>query len=135
MAITPTVAITNAATATTLGNPTTDQKTIVVKLLLTLSANYGGAATHGDTLSFASVNNPLIPSDAVPVNVSVYEEPPAGTAPNGYGLCYCPGTTRDNGVVYMSATPGGAEYTEGTAYDAGHLAAYLYAIATFPAFV
>lgn len=135
MAITPTVAYTNAATATILGNPDFGGKTVTVKLLLTLSANYGGGATHGDTLSFATINNPEIPSSAVPISVYVFEEPPAGTAPNGYGLTYCPGTMRDNGVVYMAATPGGAEYTQGSAYDAGHLAAYIYAEATFATFV
>jgi hypothetical protein len=129
--ITPTVATTNAAGAGLLGNPTTDQKTIIVKLLLTLSVNYGGAATNGDTLSFATINNPLIPSGAVPISVQVYEEPPAGTAPVGYGLTYCPGTTRDNGVVYMAATPGGVQYTQASAYDAPHLAASIYALATF----
>ena len=133
--ITPTVATQNAAAASQLGNVTVDAKTITVKFLLTLSGNYGGAATNGDALSFASVNNPTIPSDAVPLDAFVYEEPPAGTAPQGYGLTYCPGTTRDNGVVYISLTPGGAQYAQGSAYDATHLAAFIYALVTFPAFV
>ena len=46
MAITPTK-------SNVLGNPTTDERTVTILLALALSANYGGAATHGDTLSFS----------------------------------------------------------------------------------
>ena len=115
-----------------LGNPSTDQDQIRILLLLTLSGNYGGAATHGDTLSFSGIDE--VKSGQVPNRVEIFESPAAGTAPAGYQMIYCPGTTRDNGVVYFGAY-GGAEYAEGTAYDAGHLAAVIYALAVFPAFV
>ena len=81
---------------------------------LTLSGNYGGAATHGDTLSFANIFGLL--SQKVPLKVEIYEQPPAGTAPSFFNAVFCPGTTIANGVVSF-ATSFGTEYTQGNAYS------------------
>jgi hypothetical protein len=80
---------------------------------LTLSGNYGGGATHGDTLSFANIFGLL--SQKVPLKVEIYEQPPAGTAPSFFNAVFCPGTTIANGVVSF-ATSFGTEYTQGQAY-------------------
>ena len=79
---------------------------------ITLSGSYGGGATHGDTLSFANVKG--LQSLRVPLKVSIYEQPPAGTAPSYYAAVFCPGTTQANGVVNFSLA--GTEYPEGTTY-------------------
>lgn len=105
----------------------------VIKFTIALSANYGGAATHGDTLNFGAALGPNIPSNSVPDFVSIVEMPPAGTAPTGYLFGFAPGTTQDNGVltIWNNLT----EYTEGSAYSAGLLAAVLVGRAEFPAFI
>lgn len=85
---------------------------------ITLSGNYGGASTNGDTLDLSPLN---IPGTAV-VSVFVWEAPPAGTAPTGYFFTFCPGTTINNGVLYISQCAGSAapasQITEGNAYPA-----------------
>jgi hypothetical protein len=81
---------------------------------LALSGNYGGGATHGDTLSFANIFGLL--SQKVPLTVKIYEQPPAGTAPSFLNAVFCPGTTIANGVVSFSSTFG-TEYTQGSAYS------------------
>jgi hypothetical protein len=80
---------------------------------LTLSGNYGGASTHGDTMSFA-LPGVLTGAGTVPLRVEVYQQPPSGTAPGNCSAVYCPGTTRDNGVV--SFANAGTELTEASAY-------------------
>ena len=107
------------------------QSKLIVQGTLTLSGNYGGAATHGDTLSFASLDQ--IKSDSLPTMVDIYEAPAAGTAPNGYIFGYCPGTTPANGV--MTVMNNLTEYTQATAYSAGLLAAVIKFWAEFPLFV
>jgi len=103
---------------------------LVINGALTLTANYGGAATHGDTMSLQS---PFIDSDLLPESVRVYEQPPAGTAPLGkYIFVFCPGTTQANGVLFIYDTSTDAEYAEGGAYNAGLLAAVLRFEAIFP---
>jgi hypothetical protein len=124
MAITPTK-------SNVLGNPTTDERTVAILLALALSGNYGGAATHGDTLSFSLLSE--IASDQVPFSVLIFEAPPAGTAPSFYTGIYCPGTTRDNGVVNFSLA--GTEFTQGNAYSGALSTAVFFALVTFPAFV
>lgn len=79
---------------------------------ITLSANYGGSATHGDTLSFGNSN---ILSNSVPVKVEIYESPAAGTAPSFYSAVYQPGSTIANGAVNFALA--GTEYTQGSAYS------------------
>lgn len=98
---------------------------------IALSGNYGGGATHGDALSFAISD--LIKSNQAPLWVDIFEAPPAGTAPNGYIFTYCPGTTRDNGVVTI--TNNLTEITQGAAYSAGLLAAVIIFRAVFNSYV
>jgi hypothetical protein len=113
-----------------LGNPTTDSREVVILLALALSVNYGTGTSHGDTLSFQNISE--IASDQIPLWVEIYEEPPAGTAPSFYTGIYCPGTTRDNGVVNFALA--GTEYSEGTAYSGALASAVFYALVAFPAF-
>jgi hypothetical protein len=103
----------------------------VVEGTIVLTGNYGGAATHGDTLSFAGFD--LIKSNSVPAWVQIQEAPPAGTAPTGYQFGFAPGTTQANGVLTIFT--GTTEYTEASPYSAGLLAAVLQFRAEFPAFI
>ena len=107
-----------------------DQNKFIVEGTLTLTANYGGAATHGDTINMSALG---VPSNAVPDWVQIQEATPAGTAPTGYLFIFCPGTTQANGV--LSIWNNVTEYTEGSAYSAGLLAAVLEFRAEFPAFL
>ena len=79
---------------------------------ITLSGNYGGASSHGDTLSFANSN---IISNSVPIKVEIYEQPAAGTAPSFYTAVYQIGTTIANGAVNFALA--GTEYTQASAYS------------------
>lgn len=86
---------------------------------LTLSGNYGGASTHGDTVNFAS---PFIQSSQPPSWVTIEENQTAGTAPLGYTYIFNNGTTIANGVLTIvggaaSSGQGGTEITEGSAYS------------------
>lgn len=83
---------------------------------LTLSGNYGTSSSHGDTLSFASVQNLL--SNSAPIRVEIYEQPAPGTAPSYYAAVYqkkATGATIANGAVNFSLA--GTEYTEASAYS------------------
>jgi hypothetical protein len=91
----------------------------IVDGFITLTGNYGGAATNGDTLSFAGVE---VPSNQLNW-VEIMETPPAGTAPTGYTFGFAPGTTNANGV--LTVMNGTTQYTQGSAYSAGQLAAVL----------
>lgn len=101
----------------------------LVEGTITLAGNYGGAATHGDTLDLSQLG---IPANTVPTRVEIFEAPPAGTAPTGYLFIFCPGTTQANGV--MAIFDHLTEYTQGSAYSAGLLAATLKFRAEFVAF-
>lgn len=117
-----------------LGNPDTTERNVQILFSLALSGNYGGGATHGDTLNFGGASGASeIASDLNPLWVDVFEAPPAGTAPSFYAAVYCPGTTRDNGVVSFALA--GVEYAQGTAYAGALAAAVFEALACFPAFV
>ena len=134
MAIVATVAYTNPSGATFFGNPDGDGRQFIVLLSLALSGNYGTAASHGDTLSFASVNNPDLPSSQIPIYVWVFEQQVAGTAPSFYQGTYNAGTTRDNGSISFSL--GGTETpTAGAAYSGAILTTNWYAECAFPLFV
>lgn len=86
--------------------------TQIVRGTVTLSGNYGGGATNGDTLSFAITG---IQSNSVPIRVTIYEQPAAGTAPGGWRAIFCPGTTIANGVVaFFNGT---SQLTQGNAYS------------------
>lgn len=96
---------------TILGVPDTTAKEAVYQGTLTLTGNYGGSTTHGDTLN---LGNASIVSNAVPLRVEIYQQPASGTAPGNCTGVYCPGTTIANGVV--SFANGGTELTGGSAY-------------------
>lgn len=114
-------------------------KQTIVEGTLTLTANYGGAATHGDVvdLTLSNLTPPGAPPQGAnigpwaPTRVEVYEEPSAGTAPLGYTYVYCPGPTptsvnssptQAGGVLWIGGAGAGAgqgaqEITEGSAYS------------------
>ena len=118
------------AVTLTLTNIDRSMNRIIATATLTLTGNYGGAATHGDTIDFSSLG---IASDSVPDVVDIFEAPPAGTAPNGYIFTFCPGTTQKNGVLTIVNNL--TEYTQGSAYSAGLLGATIKIWAEFPAFI
>jgi hypothetical protein len=96
-----------------LGVPDTTFKESIYQGTFTLTGNYGTASSHGDTLSFSSAFI-LAGLKTVPLRVEVYQQPASGTAPGNCSAVYCPGTTRDNGVV--SFANAGTELTGGSAY-------------------
>lgn len=100
-----------------------------VHATLTLTGNYGGGATHGDTINLAAANI-NIPSSRPCRFAIIREHPAAGTAPTGYNFIFCTGTTQANGL--LSITNNLTEYTQGSAYSAGLLAAVVKAIFYFP---
>lgn len=92
----------------------------VIEGALTLTGNYGGAATHGDTISWSGLD--LVKATLPPRRMEIFESQAAGTAPLGYSYTYSPGTTRDAGVLTItggaaSSGQGGTEITEGSAYS------------------
>lgn len=107
------------------------QNQFVVDINIVLTGNYGTGASNGDTLALGGL--PGVPSDLVPILVEIYEAPPAGTAPNGYIFNYNPGTTINNGVMTIMNNLN--QYTPGSAYSGGLLAAVLRARAYFPKFL
>lgn len=119
------------AVALTVTSVDNTQNAFIVTGTLVLTGNYGGASTHGDTVSFVA-NGIDIPSSGIPT-VTIFEAPPAGTAPSGYLFTFCPGTLQSNGVVNISNNL--TEYTEASAYSAGLLAAVLQYRAYFPSLI
>jgi hypothetical protein len=115
------------------GNAQNDvtSSTQVARFPITLSGNYGGAATHGDTLDFGKVYG--IQSQSVPIRVFVYQQPASGTAPGNCTATFCPGTTIHNGVI--SFANAGTELTQGAAYAGAASTATWVVEAVFPAFV
>jgi hypothetical protein len=107
------------------------QSTQIVRIPLTLSGNYGGSTTHGDTVDFGSVYG--IQSSSVPIRVFVYQQPASGTAPLIATGTYCPGTTRDNGVI--SFFNGTTELTGGSAYTGAAASAVWFVEAIFQTFI
>lgn len=108
---------------------------IVLDCILTLSGNYGTAASHGDTLDFTnlydqngnSVGTPFSFGDYAPIDWSIKELLVAGSAPLGYQYNYNPGPTlaaptQKGGVLTIvggatASQDGGNEITEGAAYS------------------
>lgn len=107
--------------------PDTTQKEIIVDGTITLTGNYGGAASHGDALSFASLASEFSIGGQAPTRVEIFERPVAGVAPTGYMYTYCPGPTlaaptQAGGVLGILGTgaasgQGGTELTQGSAYS------------------
>lgn len=118
------------ATAITVDNVNQTLNRTVVSGTITLTANYGGAGGHGDTLSF--LNQDSIKSQTPPVHVEIFEVPPAGTSATGFVYNFSPGTDLGNGLLQVFGTGSTAaaktpltEYTQGDAYSAGLLAAVI----------
>lgn len=123
-----------AATITSIiapQNPDTTGREVIVDGTVALTGNYGGAATHGDTLDLTQLGD-LLKSSQLPTKVDIWEDPTAGTAPTFYQFVYCPGTTQANGVVSIGSNL--TEYTQASAYSAGLLAATLRVRAWFPCY-
>jgi hypothetical protein len=112
-------------------NPDNTGREILVYGTIALTGNYGGAATHGDTLDLTQLQD-LAKSSQLPTQVEIYEVPAAGTAPTFYQFDYCPGTTQKNGVLSIGSNL--TEYTQGSAYSAPLLAAKIGICAWFPAY-
>ncbi len=100
---------------------------LIADFILTLSGNYGGAATHGDAISFSGLALPINLGDYAPAWAEFWELVAAGTNPPGYKYTYCPGPTLaaptlNGGVLNIQGTgagsgQGGTELTEGSAYS------------------
>lgn len=112
-------------------NPDTTGREVLVYGTIALTANYGGGATHGDTLDLTQLGD-LLKSSQLPTQVDIWESPPAGTLPSFYQFVFCPGTTQKNGVISIGSNL--TEYTEGSAYSAALLAAVINFCAWFPAY-
>jgi hypothetical protein len=112
-------------------NPDTTERQIIVYGTIALTGNYGGAATHGDTLDLTDFGD-LVKSTQLPTKVDIWEEPAAGTLPTFYQFNFCPGTTLSNGVLSIGTNL--TEYVEASAYSAALLAAILRIRAYFPAY-
>ncbi len=81
---------------------------------ITLSGNYGGGSTNGDTLDLTPLQ---VSSDYAPKYVTVYQESTAGNAPVIYCFLYARGTTQANGLLQVTDFAG-AQITQGAAYPA-----------------
>ena len=79
---------------------------------LTLSGDYGGASTHGDTMDLSG----FCASDYSPKNVWIYQDPTSGVAPISYAFLYGRGTTQANGVLIVQDMTTGLEITENSTY-------------------
>ena len=117
------------ATVAKLISSDVTERGILAVIGVTLSANYGTAASHGDTLDLSQLG---LPSNTVPVLVGQTETPAQGTAPTGYEYYYIPGTTQANGLLALMN--GTTEFTAGNAYG-GQTAAVILLIFLFPSFI
>ena len=109
-----------------LSTPDTTQKQLFIDFTVTLTGNYGGGATNGDTLDLTALGDAL-KSTQLPNWVEFGEYPPAGTAPTGYQFGYAPGTTQANGVLTImgaAGTPSGTIGAQTLTIGAGTPATY-----------
>lgn len=92
----------------------------IVDGFITLSANYGTAASHGDVFDFTSVAPSESFGGQVPNSVDMFEEPvvTAGvsTVATGFEFLYSRGTTQANGQLQILSSTG-TEITPGAAYS------------------
>jgi hypothetical protein len=112
-----------------LSNPDTTGRQVIAEGTIALTGNYGGAASHGDTLNLTQLGDALKTSN-LPTLVEVWEAPASGSVPTGFTFTFCPGTTLANGVLNILGTGTAAggpaqEYTQASAYSAALLAAVL----------
>lgn len=101
-----------------LSNPDVTGRQVIADGTVVLTGNY---PAHGDTLNLLQLGDALKTSN-LPLEVKVWEDPPAGTDPTFSQFVYCPGTTLANGVLAIGVS--GAPIAT-AAYSAGLLAAVL----------
>jgi hypothetical protein len=97
-------------------NPDTTGREIIVDGIVVLSGSY---TVHGDTLNLQQFGD-LLKSSQLPIQVDVFEDPPAGTSPTFAQFVFCPGTTQANGLLAIALA--GTELTAETyasAFSAG----------------
>ncbi len=109
------VTIESAVAVDPSGGLDSTQNELIVDGLLTLSGNYGGASTDGDTLDFTG--HDLIKSQQAPRKVEIYQEPTAGNPPVIYLFLYARGTGQDDGLLVVTDFAG-AQISQGAAYPA-----------------
>lgn len=109
------VSINSAVDVDPSGGLDNTQSEIMVDGTLTLSGNYGGASSHGDTLDFSGFDK--IKSQQPPRKVEIYQEPTSGVAPVIYQFFYGRGTSQANGVLIVTAATL-VEITQGDPYPA-----------------
>ena len=118
-----------AAKATLVGGMDFTAKGITAVGTIALTGNYGGSATHGDTLDLSALG---VPSQQAPI-VLIWEAPTAGSGVTTvYRFTYCPGTTQANGLLQIMGAA--AEYTQASAYSS-NFPNTLYFMAIFPKFI
>jgi hypothetical protein len=106
-----------AAISGVISTPDTTLKQLFIDFAVTLTGDYGGSATNGDTLDLTALGDAL-KSTQLPNWVEFDEHPPAGTAPTGYRFGYAPGTTQKNGLLTImggAGTPAGTVASTSTA--------------------
>ncbi len=109
------VTIESAVSVDPSGGLDSTQNELIVDGLLTLTADYGGGSTNGDTLDFTG--HDLIKSQQAPRKVEIYQEPTAGEAPVIYNFLYARGTSQANGLLVVTDFAG-AQITPGAGYPA-----------------
>jgi len=109
------VTINSAVAVDPSGGLDSTQNELIVDGLLTLSGNYGGASSNGDTIDFTG--HDLIKTQQPPRKVEIYQEPTAGNAPVIYCFLFGRGTTQANGVLIVTDFAG-VQITEGSPYPA-----------------
>lgn len=122
------------ATAITGTYMTATQGTGIAYGTLTLSGNYGGSTTNGDTLDLTKYQwqGMGLNTTVLPISVTIQETTAAGTAAGGYTYLFSPGTTLANGVVQVLQPQGSlnpqTQITGGSAYPAGAIVPLLVTI-------
>jgi hypothetical protein len=121
-----------AALLTSLPGIDATKAYLVADFTVTLTGNYGTAASHGDTLDLSGLG---VQSNEIPI-VEFFETTPAGDAGSGLVFRYAPGTTQANGVLQIWDIATAAEVTEATAYSGVLPAAFaLQGRAYYPLFI
>lgn len=87
------------------------RNSLIVEGTLTLTGNYGTAASHGDVINFGVSGFPA--TSYPPKAVEIEEYIVAGVAPTGFRYIYAFGTTLENGQLIILAEGSGAGATTG----------------------
>ncbi len=89
------------------------RNSMIVEGSLTLSGNYGGASTDGDTMDLSG----FVASDYAPKRVRIFQEPTVGNPPVIYCFLYARGTDQSDGLLQVTDFAG-AQISQGAAYPA-----------------